>query len=205
LLDDAPILYSLLGNTVANTDDDADLLTLLGELLRPQDRLLLEVSTTSDLSDEALREAWGEYANSEAYRIHATSALGQFTDLTIDNRMLVFESFVEDDRAIRIETRYQNSTGQPMTVALPNRATINFAVDEAIRVTLARKYLLSGVDALIGEAGLTRVNDRLTQPSKRSRRPAFSRDLLLLAKAPAAPRRPSVADDLLRSGKTAKR
>lgn len=207
MVDDDPVVYSLLGNTVANTDDDEELLVYVGELLRPQDRLLLEVSTTSDTGEEALREAELEYSSSEAYRIHATSALAQFTDMKIDSRWLVFRSYVEGDRAIRIETHYRNAMGQQTTVSLPNRATITLDDDETVRVTLSRKYLPSGVDALIGAAGLTRLNERLPQRQQRGKRPVFSRDLLLLAKTPPAPpaRKSAVADDLLRAARSTRR
>jgi L-histidine Nalpha-methyltransferase len=55
---DAPVLFSLMGNTLANFDDAAGLLTqLTTELLRPQDRLLLEVETTPHLSDKLANQA----------------------------------------------------------------------------------------------------------------------------------------------------
>jgi uncharacterized SAM-dependent methyltransferase len=205
LVGDAPVIFSLLGNTVANTDDDDELLLSIGELLRPQDRLLLEVSTTSDLGEEALREAELEYSSSEAYRVHATSALAQFTDMTIDSEWLVFRSFVEADRAIRIEAHYRNAMGQPTVVSLPNGARITLETDETVRVTLSRKYLVSGVDALVGASGLGRLNDRLPQRPARGHKPVFSRDLLLLAKAPALPRKSTVADDLLRAARQTRR
>jgi L-histidine N-alpha-methyltransferase len=201
MVDDAPVLYSLLGNTVANTDDDDELLQSIGELLRPQDRLLLEVSTTSDVGEDALREAQLEYSSSEAYRVHATSALAQFTDMTIDSEWLDFRSAVEGDRAIRIEAHYRNAMGQPTVVSLPNGARITLDTGETVRVTLSRKYLLSGVDDLVNTSGLTRLNERLPQRPARGKRPVFSRDLLLLAKTPTPPRKSTVADDLLRAGK----
>jgi uncharacterized SAM-dependent methyltransferase len=205
IVDDDAVIYSLLGNTVANTDDDDELLLFIGELLRPQDRLLLEVSTTSDLGEEALSEAELEYSSSEAYRIHATSALAQFTDIHIDTEWLAFRSFVEGDRAIRIEAHYRNAMGQSTILSLPNGARITLDADETVRVTLSRKYLLSGVDALVNAAGLTRLNERLPQRPARGRKPVFSRDLLLLAKTPDPPRKPTVADDLLRAARPARR
>jgi uncharacterized SAM-dependent methyltransferase len=206
LVDDEPVIYSLLGNTVANIDEDSELLGSIGDMLRPQDRLLLEVSTTSEINDEALDEARAEYSISETYKIHATSALSQFTDLAIDNKMLIFRAEKEDESTIRIETQYENATGEPVVVTLPDHRTqIDFAPEETIRVTLSRKYLPSGVDKLIAEAGLTRLSEPPAPRPGRTRRPVFSRDLMLLAKTPPAPPKPSVADELLRTGKAARR
>ena len=57
-----PVLFSRLGNTLANFENDDDLLTLLAEqLLRPADRLVLEVATTQRLDEGMAQEAADEY------------------------------------------------------------------------------------------------------------------------------------------------
>jgi hypothetical protein len=132
--------------------------------------------------------------------------LSQFTELTIDNKMLIFRAEKEDESTIRIETHYENATGEPVVVTLPDHRTkIDFAPEETIRVTLSRKYLPSGVDKLIAEAGLTRLSEPAAPRPGRTRRPVFSRDLMLLAKSPPVPPKPSVADELLRTGTATRR
>src|SRR5436190_22231788 len=50
MLEDEPIVFSLLGNTLANFDDDVELLQMLvAHLVRPEDRLVLEVATTQSI------------------------------------------------------------------------------------------------------------------------------------------------------------
>src|SRR5262249_55816300 len=62
---DEAILFSLLGNTLANFKNDTELLRMFaGQLLRPQDRFLLEVATTQRLSDILAQEAAEEYERS---------------------------------------------------------------------------------------------------------------------------------------------
>lgn len=55
MVQDSPILYSLLGNTLSNFEDDKRLLENLKGFLRPQDLLLLEVATTDIISDKAAK------------------------------------------------------------------------------------------------------------------------------------------------------
>src|SRR5262249_22299936 len=92
---DEPILFSLLGNTVANFDDDAELLTMLAQtLLRPHDRLALEVATTERLGPDLADKAAIEYGGSRTFREFVTSALMHYTDLQIDMDSLVFDGSV---------------------------------------------------------------------------------------------------------------
>ncbi len=52
LFGESAILFSLLGNTMTNFENDTELLRMLaGQLLRPQDRFVLEVATTRQLDD----------------------------------------------------------------------------------------------------------------------------------------------------------
>jgi hypothetical protein len=199
LVGDDPILYGLLGNTVANFDQDAELLGTIADLLRPQDRLLMEVATTTSLDEEAAKRAYEEYANSEAYRVYAISALAQHTDLTTDTHSLAFGARPEGNRALRIEAHYQNQTGHDIRFTLPNRALVDFPAGEGIRITLSRKYTASGLAELVGSAGLTPLNERVRPPQRRRPSDAtFGLDLLLLAPAAQEPAPPSVADDIWR-------
>src|SRR5262249_52275250 len=98
---DEPILFSLLGNTVANFDDDAELLTMLSRmLLGPHDRLALEVATTERLGADLAENAAIEYGRSRTFREFVTSALMHYTDLQIDMDSLLFRGSVTGRRAI---------------------------------------------------------------------------------------------------------
>lgn len=95
------MLFSLSGNTLANFDDDAGLLTqLTTELLRPQDRLLLEVATTPDLSDDMASQATEEYETSEGFGEFVTSSLRRQTNLAVDKDNLQYDASIEDDPTV---------------------------------------------------------------------------------------------------------
>lgn len=85
LVGDEPILFSLLGNTLAIFDDDEELLTTLTALLRPQDRLVLEAATADRLDEELARDAAKEYRQSRSFCEFATAAVLRHTDLRIED------------------------------------------------------------------------------------------------------------------------
>jgi SAM-dependent methyltransferase len=110
-----PLLYSLLGNTLANFDDDLELLRTLTASLRPEDRFVLEAATADDLNDEMAGAAAMEYRRSRSFCEFATSALLRHTDLYIkDMDHLVFDGSIEDEKSLRVKVLYQNQTGHPM-------------------------------------------------------------------------------------------
>ncbi|PSK66841.1 hypothetical protein B0E53_01176 [Micromonospora sp. MH33] len=85
LMGDEPVLFSLLGNTMANFDEDVDLVERLSkQLLRPQDRLLVEVATASHLDERMAQQAAREYETSWVFREFVISALRQNTDLSVN-------------------------------------------------------------------------------------------------------------------------
>ena len=186
LVDDEPVLYSLLGNTNANFEDDSQLLAMLTEhLIRPQDRLLLEVATTPDVSDGATEAAAVEYERSKAFREFVTSALHQSTDLSLDMESVEFASAVEGDRAIRIKVIYRNSSGRAVALTLPDRTVVTFADGDTIRLLLTRKYLRPALPSFVREAGL--APDATANSAFSSRRNAhrFGLSLMLLSRSGA--------------------
>ncbi|QFZ17918.1 L-histidine N(alpha)-methyltransferase [Saccharothrix syringae] len=178
---DEPVLYSLLGNTLANFDRDAELLADLTSITRPQDLFLLEVATTEALSEELAGEAVEEYERSHAYRKFVTSALMHNTDLTIRLDSVRFHGSVEGDRALKVKVVYQNQTGGDLVVMLPDRNRVPFPEHDTIRLYLTRKYARSALDRVVAEAGMRRV--AVTHSDFQVARSAhgFGMDLLLLA------------------------
>lgn len=155
-----PVLFSLLGNTLANFDDDTGLLAMLGEkLLRPQDRLLLEVATTPDLTEDLARRAAAEYESSGSFGDFVTSALRRYTDLCVEKDSVDFTGTVEDDHALLVKMSYRNQTGADLTITLPSRDRVPFKVDDTIRLAVSRKYATSGLDKMTVDSGLTTVGD----------------------------------------------
>jgi uncharacterized SAM-dependent methyltransferase len=191
ILGDDPIVFGLLGNTIANFENDERLLRSLGELLRPQDRLLLEMATTTSVTDTA-QAAADEYVSSRFFREFVTSALLHQTDLTIDMESVEFHGSVEPgERALRVEIRYHNTTGESIRMALPNREVIRFAAGQSILVYLTRKYTAKGIQQLVDNVGLVKVVTTEGVPDMHRR--VFGVDLLLLSNDPHAPRHSSAA------------
>jgi L-histidine N-alpha-methyltransferase len=151
-----PMLFSLLGGTIAGFDDDTAVLTLIATLLRPGDRLLLEVEATSAL-DGLVPEAVGEYAGSPAFGEFVVNALRHHTNLSADLRDVELLGAVEDDRALVVKTVYR--AHEDTTVTLPNQANVLFAADDTIRMALSRKYSPEGLATLVTRAGLSVAAD----------------------------------------------
>ncbi|MEV0267001.1 L-histidine N(alpha)-methyltransferase [Streptomyces sp. NPDC050617] len=197
---DEPVLYSLLGNTLANFDSDSQLLALLADkLLRPQDRFLLEIANTADQGDAAARAAAQEYENSPRFREFVTSALMQYTDLQIDMNSLTCEGSVEDDRALKIKVIYHNRTGAQVELTLPDRSTVPFPDRDTIRLYLSRKYTLPGVEKMLAEARVVKAGQTHDTGHAAFDRPAFGMTLLMLQSA-EAPRTPAGPDPFASSG-----
>ncbi|WP_341528580.1 L-histidine N(alpha)-methyltransferase [Nostoc sp. UHCC 0302] len=180
VVNDSPVLFSLLGNTLANFQQDTELLQTLSQLLRPEDKLLLEVATTEDLSEEAAQKAAKEYAKTRSFREFVTSALLQNTDLHIDLNSVFFEGFVEADRAIVIKIFYHNLTGNTIEVTLPDRSVMNFADQDTIRLLLSRKYTSTGIQQSISDSKLVLVDSLNTLLEPRLKN-GFGMDLILVA------------------------
>jgi uncharacterized SAM-dependent methyltransferase len=178
---DEPILFSLLGNTLANFDNDIELLDTLTGVLRPQDRFLLEVATTDTLDDDLASDAAEEYHRSRAFQEFVTSALMMYTDLTINMENVLYRGSVEADRALLVKVIYQNRTGADLRFMLPDRTKVAFPDRDTIRLLLSRKYSRRGLDKMLAAVGIQKlqgIHSGFTQ--QRSPR-VFGTDLLLLA------------------------
>jgi len=191
-----PVLFSLLGNTLANFDDDAGLLVLLAEkLLRPQDRLLLEVATTPDLTENLARHAAAEYESSGSFGDFVTSALRRYTDLCVDKDSVEFTGGVEGDHALLVKMNYRNQTGADVTITLPSRDRVPFKTNDTIRLAVSRKYAASGLDKMIVDSGLTTVGDWRSEFTGTGH--GFGLALRMLARNPdEAPPASTLADQL---------
>ncbi|MGQ0839924.1 L-histidine N(alpha)-methyltransferase [Actinokineospora sp.] len=187
LVGDEPILYSLLGNTMANFDNDTALLAGLTKLVRPQDRFLLEVATTDAVSDDLAQEAVEEYSRSRAYREFVTSALLHNTDLTINMDSVIFRGAVEGTRALRVKVVYQNQTGGDIQMMLPDRTRVPFPDRDTVRLYLTRKYERKAIDALVGEVGMRKIIGTHSDFQVPRSAHGFGMDLVLMAPGEQAP------------------
>ena len=186
LVGDEPVLFSLLGNTMANFDDDLQLVAALSKaLMRPDDKLLLEVATASRLSAESATVAASEYHRSKAFQEFVVSALHQHTDLPIAMEDVAFEGHVDSDRSIAIRVLYRNRSGGDLKMMLPDRTEIPFPAGDTIRLYVTRKYERGALDTALDSIGLSVEAAGHSPMSSRGR--GFGLDLLLLSRRDAPP------------------
>jgi uncharacterized SAM-dependent methyltransferase len=185
LFGEEAILFSLLGNTMANFVDDTELLRMLAEqLLRPHDKFLLEVATTRQLNDALAQEAAEEYEHSRTFREFATSALMHSTDLQIDMDNLLFEGRVESDRALLMNIIYQNKTGRDIRMTLPDRTSVRFPNEDTIHLCISRKYAEHYLDSLLDKSGVHRESGSHIDFDSTHHNGQFGMDLLLVTVVP---------------------
>jgi hypothetical protein len=197
LVGDEPIMYSLLGNTMANFENDVELLGTLTTLLRPQDRFLLEVATTDTLSDELAADAAEEYHRSRAYQEFVTSALMHYTDLTINMDNVVYRGSVEGERALRVKVIYQNRTGGDLRFMLPDRTRVAFPDRDTIRLYLTRKYARRGLDGMLAALGVQKLHGTHSGFAAHRSTRTFGMDLLLFSASGEVPaQRATKADEI---------
>ncbi|MGH3886381.1 MAG: L-histidine N(alpha)-methyltransferase [Pseudonocardiaceae bacterium] len=155
LFGEEAVLFSLLGNTMTNFENDTELLRMFaGQLLRPQDRFALEVATTQQLDDSLAQEAAEEYGRSRTFREFVTSALMHYTDLPIDMDSVLFQGSVEEERALLIKFIYQYRTGRDIRITLPDRSSVSFPQWDTVRLGVSRKYMLDRLESLLAESGV---------------------------------------------------
>jgi L-histidine Nalpha-methyltransferase len=149
---DEPVLFSILGNTIGNFFDDAEIFQNLARLLRRQDMLLVELAYTEVANDDTAALAADEYEGSERFRLFVTSALLHNTDLPIDLTRVKIVPKIEEGRAISLRVLYTSSPkGEDFT--LPNRSKVPFPRGDTIRILLTRKYTRAGIASLHKDAG----------------------------------------------------
>jgi uncharacterized SAM-dependent methyltransferase len=196
LVDDEPILFALTGNTLANFESDEELLDTLTRVLRPQDRLLLEVASTTRLDQESADAAADEYHQTRAFAEFVTSTLRYNTDLKINNDQVKFVGEVEDEDALLVKIFWQNDTGEEIRMELPDHTEAVLPIGDTIRLYTTRKYSTTRLKRLTEACQLTPV-EAIQSQFRYARRPnPFGLELLLLAPEGAGETARSLADDI---------
>jgi L-histidine N-alpha-methyltransferase len=198
LIGDEPILWGLLGNTMANFEDDLELVERLTSLLRPQDLLMLEVATTTELADDVPERTSTEYLRSKAFCEFVTSALHQHTDLPIVMDRLEISGETLDERCVVIKAVYHHAD-EDAKVTLPDRTVITLKRGDTIRLYVSRKYAPEALHAELRSLGLTVKASADTSWAVRRKPYRFGLELVLLSKDAGPEPVPSPARDLFRS------
>ncbi|WP_329005850.1 L-histidine N(alpha)-methyltransferase [Kribbella sp. NBC_00709] len=191
-----PILFTLTGNTLANFESDEELLSTLTRVLRPQDRLLLEVASTTQLDQASADAAADEYHQTRAFAEFVTSALRYNTDLKINNDRVKFIGEVEDEDALLVKILWQNDTDAEIRMELPDHTEVVLPIGDTIRLYTTRKYSTTRLKRLTEACQLTPV-EAIQSQFRYTRRPnPFGLELLLLAPEAAGESAHSLADDI---------
>ncbi|MGW7687066.1 L-histidine N(alpha)-methyltransferase [Kribbella sp. NPDC054772] len=196
LVGEEPILFTLTGNTLANFENDEELLRTLTRVLRSQDRLLLEVASTTRLDQEAADAAADEYHQTRAFAEFVTSALRYNTDLKINHELVKFVGEVEDEDALLVKILWQNDTDDEIRMELPDHTEVPLSTGDTIRLYTTRKYSTARLKRLTEACKLTPV-EAIQSQFRYTRRPnPFGLELLLLAPETAGEAAHSLADDI---------
>jgi uncharacterized SAM-dependent methyltransferase len=196
LVGEEPLLYTLTGNTLANFESDEEALRTITRVLRPQDRLLLEVATTTRLDQEAADAAADEYHQTRAFAEFVTSALRYNTDLRIDNDQIDFRGEVENDDALQVKIVWRNNTNEPIRMGLPDHTDVVLDKEDTILLYTTRKFSTERLKKLTTACELTPI-EHAHSGFRHTRRPSpFGLDLLLLAPDSAGVIAHTLADDI---------
>lgn len=180
IVTDEPVLYSLLGNTLSNFEDDEELLSNVAILLRPQDKLLLEIATTDRLTKEASMAAADEYDQSTSFKYFVSSSLVQNTNLPVDIKNVQFLPSVEVGRSLLVKTVYRNNSPS-FKMRVGNRESVLFDKGDTVRLSTMRKYSGDGIKSLLIGAGLRVIQQEwTTHPHDDKKTANFGATLLLL-------------------------
>jgi uncharacterized SAM-dependent methyltransferase len=191
-----PLLYTLTGNTLANFENDEELLQVITDVLRPQDRLLLEVASSTRLDQETAAAAADEYHQTRAFAEFVTSALRYNTDLKIENHLVRFVGEIEDDDALLVKIVWQNTTDEEIMMGLPDHTEVALPPGDTIRLYTTRKYSTARLKRLTEACRLTPV-EAIQSQFRYTRRPnPFGLELLLLAPESAGAVTRTLADDI---------
>jgi L-histidine N-alpha-methyltransferase len=167
--------------------------------LRPQDLLMLEVATTSELAPDVPERSSTEYLRSRAFCEFVTSALHQHTDLSINMDYVDISGEIMEPRSVMIKVIYHHRD-KDTRVTLPDRTVITLRRDDTIRLYLTRKYATASLHDELRSIGLAVKETADATWAVRGKPYRFGLQLLLLAKGGDTGSGRSAARDLFRNG-----
>ncbi|MES2178326.1 MAG: L-histidine N(alpha)-methyltransferase [Gemmatimonadota bacterium] len=146
-----PLLYAFLGSTIGNFGPDAarELLMRIRSSLRPTDRLLLGVDLVKNVAtlNAAYNDARGVTAD---FNLNVLRVLNRELGADFDLDAFTHHAFYNEGLA-RIEMHLVART--PVTVAIPELGTVQFAGGESVRTEISCKYDRASATALLEGSG----------------------------------------------------
>lgn len=158
ILDDKPILLSLLGNTIANFENhQKELKNIVQNILKKDDLFLLEIAYTKGLEDRQVKGMINEYDSTNSLKLFHTAALLQNTDLDIDYDSVDFLCEPIGGNNLELRIVYRNIHDKK-TVNIQGGNDFLFEDNDTIRLYLTRKYTDRGIENLIGDLPLKLID-----------------------------------------------
>ncbi|WP_394829983.1 L-histidine N(alpha)-methyltransferase [Pendulispora rubella] len=157
-LGDGPILFSLLGNTLANFADDISLLKTLAEVMVKGDLMLLEVAATNRVDDTTAAMASAEYRSIHPFELFVSSALTLHANLPVGTIEYTGE-VCGNGEVLQIDINSVSDSKRRGRFI--NDSVIQVEPNERIRLYRSRKYSLTAIRGLVQEAGLSEVTSNL--------------------------------------------
>ncbi len=147
LTGESGVLISLLGNTLANFNDDRYMLGQIASLLSsPKDRLFVELATAREASTKTATKAAEEYEGSRTFRDFAMAALREYTDLSLNQGHVYPTAKVIDDSVLQITTHFASDKSQRVT--LKDGDDFDLGKNEEIELYTSRKYTEEALDEM---------------------------------------------------------
>jgi len=159
---DGPKMYSMLGNTLSNTDDPFYTLSRIHDIMRGEDTLLLETWYVGEdaVKDQDVRNALRREYLTEPFKVFALSGLSQNTDLPIDfdddSSYEVEVSEVEVRRnfiALAADVFYVNASDDVKVAKVFNLRRYKLRPRKRLRIIRSMRFTESSLDKLIVDAG----------------------------------------------------
>lgn len=158
LLNKSTVLFGLLGNTIANFEDDKmELENIVNNLMNKDDFLLLELAHTNETHEEYLLSMKSEYESTDKLRNFHTSALLQNTDLDINNDWIDLIGNEISGEKLELKIAYRNKSNEKKVVKILGDNQFIFEKNDTIRLYLTRKYTDKGIDMLISGLPLQEI------------------------------------------------
>ena len=149
LMTDGPVLLGLLGNTLANFQQDAEMLERIATLLSgPDDILMMELATAKKATEELADKAAEEYEGSVSFRNFVMAALTQYTNCTQESGRVVYDGQAAA-AAIEITTYFTPRT--KLEIYVSDTDHFPLGTKESIELYRSRKYTTQGLQSLFSE------------------------------------------------------
>lgn len=148
------MLVSVLGNTLANFQDDAAALRLIANLISsPTDRLLVELATATEATPESARRAKTEYEGSGSFRRFVMATLSDFTNCRLESPETVRYESNSADGVVQVTANF--TVPKAFNVIFRDGETFTLKAKEEIELLTTRKYTQSALATLL--AGFTEI------------------------------------------------